>query len=65
MMVGSSEDIVVAAKIIRDASEKTAFAANQISEAIDLQRRFMDDWLARFSEAIVVATQKELVVMEP
>ena len=60
-MVGSSEDIVVAAKIIRDASDKAAQAANQMSEALDLQRRFMDDWLARFAEAIVVKTQEALV----
>ena len=60
-MIGSSEDIVIAARIIRDGADKMALAANQITEAIELQRRLMDDWLARFAEAIVAQTQKGLV----
>jgi len=47
-----AEDVSRAGRNIANASEEMLRAANLISESLGQHRNWMDDWLARFQQAL-------------
>lgn len=47
-----AEQVQSAAHSMRGAADDMRHAANTLSEALDRQRSFMDDWLSRFAQIL-------------
>jgi hypothetical protein len=52
MTLMGSEEVSRAGYVMRDAASSMNSAVGNLSEVLDRQQRFMDDWLQRFEMAV-------------
>jgi acyl carrier protein len=51
-----AEDVSRAGYSMRDAASTMSSTASSIAHSLEMHQRFMDDWLARFTEAMQIAS---------
>jgi acyl-CoA thioesterase len=52
MLLVGAEEVSRAASRMQDAAEKMTQAAASLDHSLEMQRRFMDDWLNRLADAL-------------
>lgn len=57
MLLLGVEDMRAAGRQMQSAAEQMNHAAHEIEDSLDRHRRWMDEWLSRFEQAVALQTE--------